>query len=234
MAGCKRKEPKQELVLASPPVAPTPAPVAPTTAPGAPTPSPGAPCLADAMRGITIGWSERPECETDEARCQAACRDGDRSSCFQLGDLLVRTDGRRDEAQALFKRSCELGLALGCVNFGADLWRVNESSAAEPAACARRIFTLACDVGDSMGCAMVGRMMVEDGTPKSRADTRAYFEDKCDAMKGPPCRMLAWYLEQGQLGTYEPGRLRVLMAQACEGNDPAACGEWERVEDTFH
>ncbi len=118
------------------------------------------------------------------------------------------------------------------MNYGADMWLNNAT--AEPIECARRIFTLACDVADSMGCAMVGRLMIEEGTAQSRTDARKYFEEKCDAMKGPPCRMLAWYLERGDLGAYEPTRLReLMMTRACEGKDAPACGDWKRVDDTF-
>lgn len=184
------------------------------------------------MHDLTPHWTEHPECENDETVCRDACRDGDRSSCFHLGYFVGRTEARKDEARALYKRACELGLSLACVNYGAGLWLENRG--AEPIECARRIFTSACDVADSMGCAMVGRLMIENGTPESRARAREYFEEKCNAMKGPPCRMLAWYLERGDLGTYEPARLRELMTRACEGNDAEACGDWKHVEDTFH
>ena len=76
--------------------------------------------------------------------------------------------------------------------------------------------------------------MVENGTAASRAEARSYYESTCEAMKGPPCRMLAYYLEQGLLGDYAPERLKQLMARACAGNDEPACGDWERVEDTFN
>ena len=45
--------------------------------------------------------------------------------------------------------------------------------------------------------------------------------------------MLAWYLERGDLGAYEPARLRELVTRACEGGDEDACGERERVDDLF-
>ena len=142
---------------------------------------------------------------------------------------------RHDEAQILYKRSCKLGLSLGCVNYGAGLVVNNrKAKAAEPTECARRIFALACDVGDSMGCGMVGRLMVQAGTTQSRSQARNYFEEKCSLMKGPPCRMLAYYLERGDFGAYEPAHLRFLMTRACEGQDAGACVEWKRVDDTFN
>jgi uncharacterized protein len=190
------------------------------------------PCLADSMRDMTPHWTTHPECELDEETCRKACRDGDRSSCFHLGIFVERTKTRGSEARALYKRACELGLSLGCVNYGAGMWL--ESNTLESNECARRIFALACDAADTMGCAMVGRLMIEQGTAQSRAQARGYLEEKCKVMKGPPCRMLAWYLERGDLGDYPPARLRELMTRACEGGDVQACREWKRVDDTFH
>lgn len=189
-------------------------------------------CLEARMTSIQPRWTQRAECTPDSAVCAKAWSEGDASSCFSLAVALQGVD-RRSEAEGLFERACIAGLSVGCVNHAANLWA--EEKSPQDLTCARAIFEKTCDANDSMRCAMVGRMMAEAAkTDTARKAARFYLERRCADLKGPPCRMLAYFLEVGDLGTFDPSTLKPLMTSACEGGDPLACGDYKRVSDTFH
>jgi hypothetical protein len=52
-------------------------------------------------------------------------------------------------------------------------------------------------------------------------------------MKGPPCRFLAFYIEQGKFGASDPARVQALLGRACDGGDDGACGDHETADETL-
>ena len=81
---------------------------------------------------------------------------------------------------------------------------------------------------------MVGRLMIENTTPPAFTEGRKYLEQACDKVEGFPCRVLAKHLESGKLGDYDPKLIPTLLARACRGRDPDACGEHATAAETFH
>ena len=99
---------------------------------------------------------------------------------------------------------------------------------------ARRIFEKSCAAKEPFACGMVGRLMLESTKPPPTAEGRKYLEKACADVGGFPCRVLAKHLESGRLGAYDPATIRTLLAQACVGGDPDACGEPATAAETFH
>ena len=53
-------------------------------------------------------------------------RPGDGAACYQHGvatEKDLETDG---EAHRMYRKACDLGVAIGCTNFAADLWATND------------------------------------------------------------------------------------------------------------
>ena len=143
---------------------------------------------------------------------------------------LQRAERDRD-ADPVFARACKLGLAIGCTNYGAALWLMHREP--QPA-CARRLFTRACDASEPFGCGMLGRMLADAAdTPARREEARRHFDRVCSNMGGMTCRMYAHHLVSGDLGDYDPATVKALMLRACNTGDDDACGT-EDPEKTFH
>jgi len=193
--------------------APAPPPLAHTTA----TPA----CLADELGALDPSWATNSECGRAPDACLATCKRGDSNACFNAG-LVLERDGRDPQARELYERACRGGHALGCTNFAAHAWKFHLG----PAACAFRVFERSCAADELVGCAMVGRMLVEAPEVRDVARGKAYLERMCDEHEGAPCHYLAHYIEDGTLGERDPARARALMERACDGDgDPSACSE---------
>ncbi len=185
-------------------------------------------CLADELPTLHLGWKVL-DCPPENTRCHTTCFDGDGDACMSRA---FAVEMKRDqEAHRLFKQACKLGWSLGCVNYAAGLWAYGGATEA----CTMKLFEKACEAEDSFGCGMVARMLIEQNTPEGRARGKRQLEQACAKFQGPPCRFLAFYLERGELGPAPPrAELERLMKAACDGRDEVACGEWEKVSDTFH
>lgn len=159
------------------------------------------------------------------------CRLGLGESCVALAYSAEKDSTSQNEAQALYLRACDLGLANACTNYAASIW-VGTTSA-EQNTCARRTFESACLANEQFACGMVGRVMVESTEPPPTAEARRYLETSCDRIGGFSCRVLAKYLEAGKLGDYQPGLIASLLGRACVGGDPDACGTHATAAETF-
>jgi len=191
------------------------------------------PCIADRIDDLRV--LDRPlrgGCEPEDLSCVSGCLGGDANACFNRALALQRV-GREDEAVALFEHGCELGDAISCVNYGAAMW-VSEPDD-EILRCAERLFQRTCDAGQQIGCGMRGRVMIDlaKGTAEV-ANVRAYLENTCERVKGFACRVLAYHLERGDFGDFDPAQIPRLLARACEGGDPDACGEPKTADETFY
>ena len=205
-------------------------------APG-PAPEPGTAamvCPADQLHDLDTHWARR-DCAVDAATCRTACEtDHDPGACMSLGIALEKSPVTAKDATSSYLRACELGLASGCTNYAAFLWKHNRKNAA--AACAAAMFDKTCAVGDPFACGMVGRMIVDDATgPADLARGQARLEQACDKTGGFPCRVLALELE-GKLGVGadQHARIEQLLVAACKAGDASACGVHATVAETFN
>ncbi len=190
-------------------------------------------CLADSLGKVRDVPKIDVACEADNA-CKARCEAGDPHGCM-MHALRIQQAGDSELALPLFARACRLGLAIGCTNVGAYLWLGHQPASSADVACAMRLFERACDVRESFGCGMVGRMLAGGAkTPELQASARAHFDKTCTALGGVICRMYAWHLELGDLGTADPATVHALMQRACDTGDTEACGDHATVGETFH
>ena len=121
---------------------------------------PASECPADVIgsrrqeiRYVADGCRSRPEA------CLASCRNGDAADCYALGLLLQESDDAAPYAEALFLRSCKLGIDSGCTNRAVDMSARVEREAAPSTAddrCAARTFDKVCERGDPWACTMLG------------------------------------------------------------------------------
>jgi TPR repeat protein len=182
-------------------------------------------------------WKEIETCDTDLASCEAACTDeGDGDTCFNAAlELQSRTQrGAEDPPQVAeyFRRACTLGLALACTNWAAGELPPKDSPAQR---CLYRVFDKACDAGEPFGCGMTARLLLDfPRTPVDRWIAYSQLTNACNRFDGPPCRFLAYYYELGDLGAYEPGMIKQLLARACSGGDEDACGEPATASEVMH
>jgi hypothetical protein len=188
-------------------------------------------CVADAPRLLDKGGA-LVECTAEELACRDKCMAGEAAYCVGRAYALEKAGGEDAETAFLYHRGCELGLANACTNYGAYLWSHHESG--PPMACAKLTFEKACYADDAFACGMLGRLILEN--PQGLRDVgkgQLRLEDSCDKLGGFPCRVLAKHLEAGQLGKYDPARISELLARACQGGDPDACGSPKTVAQTF-
>jgi hypothetical protein len=186
-------------------------------------------CLADALGPLR---HEIPDFTCGNANtCDRSCAAGDPSGCFTRA---TQSQGTGDHAKALddFALACKLGLALGCTNYAATIWTLEKPGATR--ACVRMLFDRACGARDPWGCGMLGRMLATYAkTESERSVARAHFDRVCNDVAGVTCRMYAYHLELGQLGTVDPATPKALLLRACDTGDHEAC-DVETASETFH
>lgn len=180
-------------------------------------------CVADRVVNLAPAPPDIPDCNVDEGWCRTECTRGNAAACFALGAGMQNQV--KDVALNLFAKSCELGLAIGCTNYGAGIWNDGTNSA-----CAKRVFEKACSVKEAYACGMLGRMAVAAAKDDpARSAARAQLQKSCDELSGPPCKMLADHLKSGELGTYEPALIAILLKKACDGGDGLACDDLQKA-----
>lgn len=188
-------------------------------------------CFADSLPPLRIHWEDRSECTVENLACRDQCLAGDADACFSRGLALQRAPTTEKDSTELFRRACQLGLATGCTNLGADVW-FDDKDTPE---CLYRLFKKTCGVGDHFGCGMAGRVLVTDHPGLlALAHGRLELELSCARLGGFPCRMLASFIEKGTFAADETARIPALMARACSTGDEDACGDHATAEETFH
>ncbi|MBP9204803.1 MAG: hypothetical protein KBG28_12610 [Kofleriaceae bacterium] len=189
-------------------------------------------CVVHKLPALDLAWRRYEQCDLPAGApgCWLACAVGGRDYCLSLA-FAAEAQGREPESLSLYSRACLRGSAMACTNYAAHLWS-NELPGDQR--CATALFVGTCAVGDSMGCGMVGRATVSAATT-SIGDELAHglLSGFCAELDGPPCRMLAYYLEGGRFKPSGDPDSDELMRRACAGGDRDACGAHERVEDTF-
>jgi hypothetical protein len=189
-------------------------------------------CLADSLVNLRVSGNDARGCGGDVMRCRDACADGDASSCLGAANAMQAEDEAESTYAMLYYRACALGLANGCTNYAAGIW-AGEPSPKE-LTCAHQIFEKACHAKEHFACGMRARLTFEGDSAAAKQAAKARLESDCNAIGGFPCRVLALHLEKGELGPYEPGKLKALLVEACRGNDTDACGDHESVAATFN
>jgi hypothetical protein len=190
-------------------------------------------CVAESIGDLSLEVSTRPDCAAAAGfRCSDACAAGDAVSCYLRAGGLEGVDATADETAALYRRACELGLAIGCTNHAAHLWRFG--GAAE-VGCAQRVFQKTCAADEYWGCGMFGRLLIDDqnASPADVARGRKVLQDSCERLGNFPCRVLALELESGKLGASDPATIARLLARACATGDKRSCGQPKRAADAF-
>ena len=187
-------------------------------------------CIADSIQDVRL--ISAVSCAAGDWTCRAKCIAGNAASCLGLAYAAESDRSKSDEAIRYYHRACVLGAANACTNYAATMWANQHTE--DQLTCARRLFEKACAAKEPFACGMVGRLLLESTTPPAYAEGRKFLEKACDEVGGFPCRVLAKHLESGKLGPYQNGLIRTLLARACAGGDPDACGEPKTASETFH
>lgn len=184
------------------------------------------------MRG---GWKLDQNLALAEQRYQYACGLGDYASCNNLG-VQAREGNlgaeRRAEGCPLMERSCGLGGALGCVNYGNCLEFGGEGLKPD-LRLARAFYERGCKMGQRVGCLRVARME-ESGKLGNTSDVgkaRAVYEAQCTAKHHDGCMDLARLSEQGAASLpKDPDRAVWWRARACVlAGMHNACYQWAQT-----
>ena len=169
-------------------------------------------CPADNLPALRQIETVPTACRTEPDRCTDRCSDEEPGYCLAAG---YAAQGNGDDATAAdyYERACRAGLANGCTNLGATRW--STSTSADDIDCAASLFSAACRSDEHFACGMLGRLDFANArTDKDLAAVRTKLDTLCDEVGGFSCRILAWYLERGELGDYEPARIATA-ARAC-------------------
>jgi TPR repeat protein len=188
-------------------------------------------CLADESGALRHDPAGHTPCEVDDVRCKKRCASGHADSCLALAYAAERANENPPEAWAFFRKACTLGSAIACTNFASRTW--SEGGDDAEMECASRIFEKACSVGEPFGCGMQARLLLQRGDSASKEAARRRLEDDCARLRGFPCRVLAKHLEEGDFGSYDPGRISLLLEKACQGGDPDGCRRPSSAAATF-
>ena len=100
-------------------------------------------------------------CADSPNGCIKKCQTGDASACYSLALLIQEhTEIGNEVSEALFLRSCSLGIVSGCTNRAAIIF---ESKKDDPIAekCAVDTFEKACSLDDAWACTMYGFALLE-------------------------------------------------------------------------
>lgn len=190
-------------------------------------------CLADKLPTLLAYGGQSPDCKDAASdRCSTACLSGDAAACYDRG-MATGHDAAGDAvSDKMFRKACELGMAIGCTNYAASMWARDETASLD---CARRIFEKTCAANETWGCGMLGRMLIDDDAAGKEELTRgrAVLERACEELGSFSCRALAMELEGGKLGPYKQARIRKLLARACETGDQDGCGRPKSAGATF-
>lgn len=118
-------------------------------------------CPADVMPADEVAWEPLGElCQTDLPACLDRCQQGEARGCYEAA-LQVQRLGRDEPAsEALFLRTCRLGIPSGCTNRAAGMTKNGDEGEAA-FRCAVRTFQRTCEANDPWGCTMFGFHLME-------------------------------------------------------------------------
>lgn len=99
-------------------------------------------------------------CTTNPEKCLEDCRNNNGSACYGLALLLQEQEVETKYYQALFLRSCKLGITSGCTNRAAGMLHLEENSDSD-FECIAETFAKTCDREDPWGCTMRGLVLFQ-------------------------------------------------------------------------
>jgi TPR repeat protein len=127
------------------------------------------------------------------ALMNAACDDGSGYGCNLAGLYLDKDNATKDEARALFARSCDLDWMDGCANYGLRLWRIAKTSQDYMAALPP--YETACTAKVGWACRNIGYMYRDaKGPDKDLGAAERYFTLGCDLDDGQSCNARGFLL----------------------------------------
>lgn len=111
-------------------------------------------CPAALMpRRLSLDYLRQGKCDGNLAVCFLKCETGDGGSCYWLAYAVQQGGGQEQTSEALFQRSCKLGVASGCTNRAAGLsFAARQDMAAQR--CAVRTYEKTCAADEPWGCTM--------------------------------------------------------------------------------
>ncbi len=138
-------------------------------------------------------------CKDDPARCSERCRTGEPSACYALAALTEKyADEKNDVPGALYRRSCKLGIVLGCTNVAAKIIERNPDDPTSQK-CSADTFQKTCDQNDAWGCTMLGLAFTRgEGRPKDNTEALKALKKACEISadkSGPACRNATTLIE---------------------------------------
>lgn len=120
------------------------------------------------------------------ALCLQKCAAGNASACYWLANELNDDQGGHQAAEALFQRSCTLGIMSGCTNRAAGMLALGTKDAATEK-CAAQTFSTACASDDPWGCTMYGSLLIEGkGVAKNEELALEVLAKSCKYGPGDP------------------------------------------------
>ena len=135
-------------------------------------------CPADLMpiRETPIG---EDDCNPPRLRaCMMSCMGGDGGACFWLAYALQQSKAPEQSYEALYQRSCKLGIVSGCTNRAAGILSADKSESSQ--ACAARTFQKTCEHDDPWGCTMYALHLSQGwGIPKDTRLALHVLEKSC-------------------------------------------------------
>ena len=98
-------------------------------------------------------------CDGIVEECWDSCWRGNATHCYLLALHEQESDNLDARAEALFLRSCGLGIDSGCTNRAAGIvtsYLTGGNISADQLNCANDTFTMVCERGDAWACMMLG------------------------------------------------------------------------------
>lgn len=149
-------------------------------------------CPADAIpeteaevKYLSVGCADNPD------KCLESCRKDDGNACYALALLVQDKYGlEQTDSEALFLRSCKLGIMSGCTNKAAGMINLEEMDESK-AICAANTFEKTCLKNDAWGCTMYGFMLSEgNGREQNKKEAIKVLGRVCDGSNDddPACQ----------------------------------------------
>lgn len=139
-------------------------------------------CPVDVMPKIERSVNDLGEaCADEPKKCLENCQINDGGACYSLALFLQQNYTlKADYIEALFLRSCKLGIVSGCTNTAAGFFSFDLKDQ-QKLKCAADTFEKTCLLDDPWGCTMYGMILSSGvGREKNLDEAKKYFTKACD------------------------------------------------------
>jgi TPR repeat protein len=134
-------------------------------------------------------------CKSALGKCLQACEEGHAGSCYWLAYTLQSMKASDAASEALYQRSCKLGIVSGCTNRAAGMLHLKEP-VPRVDQCAASTFSKACDLDDPWACTMFAHQLMQGiGVEKNDALALRVLEKSCKYGSDDPACIEAKQLE---------------------------------------